>query len=344
MFINPLWTFFAIAGKIYGKQQLELSRLMNLRKKFERFCLRNRDKGIPNLMLYVAIGSGLVFLMSMMNGGEVLYDILCFDKTRILQGQVWRLFSYVFTYSLGDNPIFVVISLYCFYSLGRAIEHLWGTFRFNLFYLGGILLMDIFAMICCPTLPAEVSTANMEAYYEAVYLQMFYAGRMVYYLNLTMLIAFATLYPNAQFMILFIIPVKAWVMGLLYLVLNAIEFYNLCYPQFLFPHCLFPLVGFANYLLFFGKDIANLLPLSWRARISRGQKMQYRQEKRPPIQFRTGDFKKDTAAPKGNYTHRCTVCGRTDQTDPDLEFRYCSRCNGYYCYCEDHISNHSHIE
>ena len=45
-----------------------------------------------------------------------------------------------------------------------------------------------------------------------------------------------------------------------------------------------------------------------------------------------------------SYTHRCTVCGRTDVSHPDLEFRYCSRCKGYYCYCEDHISNHSHIQ
>ena len=44
------------------------------------------------------------------------------------------------------------------------------------------------------------------------------------------------------------------------------------------------------------------------------------------------------------YTHRCTVCGRTDASNPELEFRYCSKCNGYYCYCSDHINNHSHIQ
>ena len=44
------------------------------------------------------------------------------------------------------------------------------------------------------------------------------------------------------------------------------------------------------------------------------------------------------------YTHKCTVCGRTDVSNPELEFRYCSKCNGYYCYCSDHINNHSHIQ
>ena len=55
-----------------------------------------------------------------------------------------------------------------------------------------------------------------------------------------------------------------------------------------------------------------------------------------------------TQAPKKQeqpaYTHRCTVCGRTDVSNPELEFRYCSKCKGYYCYCGDHINNHSHIQ
>ena len=53
--------------------------MKNLRRNFERFCLRNRSKGIPNLMLYIALGSGVVFLMSMFNGGEMLYEWLRFD-------------------------------------------------------------------------------------------------------------------------------------------------------------------------------------------------------------------------------------------------------------------------
>ena len=41
---------------------------------------------------------------------------------------------------------------------------------------------------------------------------------------------------------------------------------------------------------------------------------------------------------------KCSVCGKTDLTDPQMEFRYCSKCNGYYCYCADHINNHIHIQ
>ncbi|MBR4098714.1 MAG: hypothetical protein IKK44_01845, partial [Clostridium sp.] len=44
------------------------------------------------------------------------------------------------------------------------------------------------------------------------------------------------------------------------------------------------------------------------------------------------------------YLHKCTVCGVTDADDPDMEFRYCSKCNGYYCYCMNHINDHVHVK
>ena len=304
--------------------------MKDLRRKFNRMCLRNRDKGIPNLMLYICIGSGLVYLMSMMNGGSVLYDALAFNKALILKGQVWRLFTYVFTYNQGGNPLLVLISLVCYFSLARAIEHLWGTFRFNLFYFTGILFMDIFAMIFAPAATGDLTTeAGMYAYI----FHEFYASRMVYYLNLTLLIGYATLYPDAQFLIFFVIPVRAWILGLLYLLLNAIELFNLMVPQFLFPHCLFPLVGFGSYLLYFGSDIKNLLPPGLRMRATRGY--------RRAAPKKTGTVPFRPAQP--SYTHKCTVCGRTDVSNPELEFRYCSRCSGYHCYCQEHIDHHEHI-
>ena len=301
--------------------------MKKLRKKFDRYCIVNRNKGIPNLMLYICMGSGLVYLMSLMNGGSVLYDLLAFDKAKILKGEVWRLLTYVFTYNLGGNPILVIIGLVCYYSLARAMESVWGTLRFNLFYFSGIILMDIFAMVFAPVWNGDLATeADIMAY---VY-HNFYASRMAIYVNLTLLIGYATMYPDAQFVIFFIIPVKAWILGLLYLVVNAIEMFNLMIPDFLFPMCLFPLVGFANYILFFGSDAKNLIPMGLRLRARKTTK-----KATGTIQFRP--------APKA-HTHKCSVCGRTDVTNPELEFRYCSRCSGYHCYCEDHISSHSHIE
>ncbi len=288
--------------------------MKNLRTRFERFCFRHRNWGIPNLMLYISIGTALVYFMTMATENYVLYEWLCFDRSLILQGQVWRLFSYAFLMD-GSNVFLMLLALVCYYSMGRAMENVWGTFRFNLFYLSGLLINDIYCMI-------------------------FNCYADVYYLNLSLFLAYATMYPDAQFLILFIIPVKAWILALIDLVL--VLFGLLANP---FPVNFFSVLSIANYFLFFGKDVLRVIPVSWRINAARLFKKKPKKAGNPqPIQFpNAGSYEASVARPKAPYTHRCTVCGRTDISDPDLEFRYCSRCSGYHCYCEDHISNHQHI-
>ena len=296
--------------------------MKSIRSRFERFCFRHRDKGIPNLMLFISLGSGLVYLFSFFSQNPILYDILAFDRELILQGQIWRLLSYVLIYDAG-NLILTAIALVCYYSLGTAMENLWGTLRFNLFYLTGILLQDVFCMI-------------------------FGGSALVDNLNLSLFLGYATLYPTAQFLFLFIIPVKAWIFAVVDLGLTIYQVLVLTTYGW-FPYSLYPLVAIANYFLFFGKDIANVFPMSWRVNASRLFKKKKKtttpKQKPSVIPFPSaGSYQATTAAPKAPYNHRCSICGRTDVSHPELEFRYCSRCNGYYCYCEDHISNHEHIQ
>ena len=305
--------------------------MSNLRTRFERFCFKNRDKGIPNLMLYIALGNALVTIMGMMNSGEVLFNALCFDKDRILQGQVWRLVSYVFTQSGGG--FLELIFIYFFYMLGRQVENSMGTLKFNLYYFSGVILMDIFAMIFCPSIPSEGMISLEDYEFLTAVLPAYW--NMAYYLHLSLVLLYATTHPDSQFLILFIIPVKAWILAVIYLVLEIVEIYNLSYPVMYFPHNLFPLVALANYLLFVGKDILNLLPFSLRAKIHRSPK---KGKKPPKVVIFPGGKKEE----RGDYNHRCEICGRTDVTNPELEFRYCSRCTGYRCYCEEHINNHTH--
>ncbi len=289
--------------------------MKKLRQRFNRFCFQHRNAGIPNLMLYVILGSAVVYVLSMMDKSNTLYYALCFDRELILQGQVWRLFTYMFTYSGGD-ALRTVIGLVCYFSLGRAVENAWGTLRFNLFYFTGVILQDIFAM--ATGMPASIT-----------------------YLNLSLLLAYATLYPDSQFLLFFIIPIRAWVLALVNLVLTLLPVFQLI--QF-FPLNLYSLVAIANYFLFFGKDVLNLLPRSWR--INARRLFQKKPAKKTgSVPFPTaGSYQASVQKPTAPYTHRCTVCGRTDVSNPELEFRYCSRCKGYHCYCEDHISNHTHIE
>ena len=284
--------------------------MKNLRRKFDLFCFKNRDKGIPNLMLYIVLGNAVVYLMSLITNSNFLYQLLYFDRSLILQGQIWRLFTYALSYN-GGNLLITAIALLCYYSLGKSIENIWGTLKFNLFYLTGIVMMDIYCLI-------------------------FGGYASVSYLNMSLFLSYATLYPDAHFLLFYIIPIKAWFFALVDLVLVLVNLFTS--P---FPYNFFSVISLANYFLFFGKDVLNVIPQSWR---TNARRLFRKQPKAKVIRFDAGSYQASNASPKAPYTHRCTVCGRTDVSDPQLEFRYCSRCKGYYCYCEDHINNHAHIQ
>lgn len=275
--------------------------------------MRNRNKGIPNLMLYISLGTAVVYLMSNIFGNTYLYGLLYFDRNLILHGQIWRLFTYPLTY-YNSNLLLTAIALLCYYSLGRAMENIWGTLRFNLFYLTGVVMMDVYCLI-------------------------FGGYASVSYLNMSLFLSYATLYPDSHFLLFFIIPIKAWIFALFDLVIVLLGLFTS--P---FPYNLFPVIALANYFLFFGKDVLNVVPVSWRANARRLFRKKPKGQKGRTIDFNAGSYEASHATPKAPYTHRCTVCGRTDVSNPELEFRYCSKCKGYYCYCQDHINNHSHIQ
>ena len=293
--------------------------MKNLRTRFERFCYVNRYKGIPNLMLYIAVGTAIVYLVGQIAGNYTLYDLLCFHRESILHGQIWRLFTYPLTYGTGNSSLLLIgISLLCYYSLGQAMENVWGTLKFNLFYFTGMILMDIYCLV--------------------------FGGQAdVTYLNLSLFLSYATMYPDSHFLLFFFIPVKAWIFALFDLAIVILDLFTL--P---FPYSLFSVISLANYFLFFGKDVLNVVPLAWRTnlrRLLRKNKSAGSTKQQPKvIPFNAGSYEASMAKPQAPYTHRCTICGKTDISHPDLEFRYCSRCNGYYCYCEEHINNHVHIQ
>ena len=289
--------------------------MKNLRRQFDIYCYKNRNKGISNLMLYIVIGNAVVYLMSSMGNNSILYSLLCFNRNAILRGEIWRLITYPLTYQI-NSPLLMLISLFCYYSIGRAMENIWGTLKFNLFYITGVVLMDIYCLI-------------------------FGGQASVTYLNLSLFLSYATLFPDVHFLLFFIIPIKGWFFALFDLAIVVVDLFTL--P---FPYNFFSVISIANYFLFFGKDVLNVIPRSWRVNASRLFRKSPKSQPQKPkiIQFDAGSYEASKAAPAAPYTHRCSVCGRTDISHPDLEFRYCSRCKGYYCYCEDHISNHTHIQ
>jgi len=286
--------------------------MQNLRRNFERFCLRHRNWGIPNLMLVVAVGNLIVYLFSTIDPSNILYHVLSFDPQKILSGQIWRIFTYIFVPS-GDNILLVFILLFFYFQIGRLLESHWGRFRFNLFYFTGILLTSAAALLLN-------STATS------------------YYLDMSLMLAFATLYPESQFLLFYIIPIKAKYLALVYLGYTAV-----IVIIGLFPYNLYPVFALLNYFLFFGSDILNLFGLSFRSKVKKATTA-------PPKSRETSNpnpnwaDKYRSASGQKPYHHKCTICGRTDTDNPDLEFRYCSRCRGYHCYCMDHINNHPHMQ
>ncbi len=289
--------------------------MKNLRRKMERFFYRNRNKGIPNLMLWFLGANVVSYLFYMMDSTGLLYSMLCFDRDLIFQGQVWRLFSFLLLEFTGTSPFLAIFFLIFYYQMGQTLENVWGTCKFNIYFLTAWLMSVISGLL--------LNYASFS------------------FIHTSMFLAFATMYPDTQFRIFFIIPLKARWLGIFDL---AMYLYLLLRIS-IFPINLMPLFALANYFLYFGKDIANIFPDSWRINARR----LFRRKKQPSgsktIPFRpTGSYEGDNVRPKAPYTHKCVICGRTDLSDPGLEFRYCSRCKGYHCYCIDHINNHSHVE
>ena len=290
--------------------------MKNLRRKYAAFFQRNRNRGIPNLMLWIAVGNLIVFLISTMDPSGLTYSALAFSPALILRGQVWRLFTYVFTVLCGVNATGLLLGallLLVYYSLGNSLEATWGRLRFNLYYLSGVLLSDLVGLL-------------------------FRIPMSVEYINLSLFLAYATLYPETRFLLFWFIPVKARWLGLIELGLSA---WSVLSGLLTAPNSftyLIPVIALLNYFLHFGKDIANLLPVSWRVNLTRK-----RSPRNKTIPF-PGGVHASSPRTEAPYTHKCTVCGRTDVSNPELEFRYCSKCKGYYCYCSDHINNHVHIQ
>jgi membrane associated rhomboid family serine protease len=272
-------------------------------------------------MLFVSVGTLIVYFFTMIDPSNVLYRFLCFDRTAILHGQVWRLITYIFIPT--SSGIWLLLLLFAYYGIGRMVEAVWGTLKFNLFYLCGVVIMDIAGLIMGRT-------------------------ATTHYLNLSLFLALATMYPDNKVLLMYIIPIKMKYLAWFYL---AYTVFDVIQGDF------FSVFALLNYFLFFGKSCLNVLPGGDRVGARRFQfkrksggnngnpnwANKYRSASgRRPGSGNHGEFKKVVDAPA--YRHKCTVCGRTDVSNPELEFRYCSKCNGFYCYCQDHINNHVHIQ
>lgn len=282
----------------------------------DRFVMKHPRFGVPGLMKYIVIGNVVVYLLDMYSNYTAT-RLLGFWPGLILQGQIWRLVTFLIVPE-SMSLIWFAVALFFYYFLGTTLEQEWGTAKFTLFYLTGAVLTAVAGFI------GGLFLGSYQYMFSTPIATM---GSV----NFSLFLAFATLYPDAQIRVYFIIPVKAKWLAVFYV---ALTFFNVIASLSYLPVTLPPaLASLVNYAIFFWSDLtAYLGRFTGRVR---------RRTSRQTINFNAA---RRHAKEKKGYLHKCAVCGRTDTDYPDLEFRYCSKCNGYYCYCMDHINNHVHIQ
>ena len=264
--------------------------LDKLERKFGKFAIKG-------LMMYIVVLNMVVFLLNLFGGDlfqESIILKLVLIPEKVLEGEVWRLITFIFVPPELD-PLFIIFALILLYNYGIGLEEEWGSFRLNVYYFIGVLGIIIGAMIT--GFP--------------------YIGP--HFLNLSLMFAFARIYPHYTINLFFVIPVKikyiAWV-----------GWFSIGMAFIFGPISIKIAVGaaVANYFIFFGKEIL------FRSRVRSGsvvRKAVYNQNLKM----------KDSM-------HRCTVCGITEKDDPQMDFRYCSTCEGDYEYCIEHLKNHEHVK
>lgn len=278
--------------------------LNKMERKFGRYAIRNLTKYM--IFCYI-IGYALQYMQALFEVPLISY--LYMSPYHILHGgQIWRLVSWLLIPPGSDNIFFVLIMLMFYYSLGTTLERTWGAFRYNVYVLGGILCTVIGAFLLY-FLMGVGSVPYMPAF-------------STYYINLSIFLAFAMNYPDMEVLFMMIIPMK-----MKYLAYLDIAY--LLYDMVKGDRGIRTVIvaSLLNFIVYF------LTTRNYR-RIS------------PKEIHRRQQFQKAVhpSMAKGVTKHKCAVCGRTEKDGDDLEFRFCSKCNGNYEYCQDHLFTHQHIK
>ena len=284
-----------------------MSWIDKLERKFGR-------RGIPNLTMYMVICYVLGYLLNALNPS--LLSMLSLEPAMILRGQIWRLVTWVIYPPQNGNFLFFVIAIFFFYyPIGNSLERTWGTFRYNLYIFSGLFFVVVGA-----------------------FLTYFLTGRVflvgsvftTYYVSTSVFLAYAACYPDMQLLLWFVIPIKMKWMGWLYGIMILYDIVS--YVRMGAWVMTVPIIAsFLNFILFFFSGI-NLHRYN------------------PKEVKRRREFKKAMAGSRVNpdtgsaAKHKCAICGRTELDDPNLEFRFCSKCNGNYEYCQDHLFTHEHVK
>ena len=295
--------------------------MSDFERRFGKYAIRN----LPLIMIICyAVG----YIIRYINPEFLMY--LNLDPYKIIHGQVWRIVTWLLVPPNDNNLLFVLIMLFCYYSIGVSLERTWGTYKFNVYIFSGIgfMLLGAFAIMIIAYISGGSLVAGIYGQYVAAYFS-------TYYINMSILLAFALTFPDATFLFMFFIPIKAKWLALIYAVLLLIEF----------------ITGNLFIRVALGTAMLNLLIFCLTNRKGLGVKPVKMQNYVKKMRTQTsGGFQRsagggrDLSRSSGIVTrHKCAICGRTEADEPDMQFRFCSKCEGNYEYCEDHLYTHTHV-
>lgn len=281
--------------------------MTKLERKFGKFA-------IPNLTLILIGGFVLGYLIEIISP-EAL-SIIALDPIKVMQGQVYRLLTWVIIPPYGAS-IFVIITLMFYFYVGRTLENTWGDFRYTVYILAGILFTDLGIML---TYLVMFFTGQQE--FINRYSEYGLYGASTYYLCMSMFLAYAFMFPDMQVLMYFIIPIKVKWLGYLdiaYLIVEVLRFGLMKY----YTGMITVIMSVLNFILFY-------FMMKGKSRVTPAHRKRKRQ------------YKREVRQTQILTRHKCAICGRTEEDDPTLEFRYCSRCKGNYEYCQNHLFTHEH--
>lgn len=280
--------------------------LNKMERQYGRYAIHNLTKYMIGCY---AIGYILLYIGQAFDANFFQYLLL--SPYHIMHGQIWRIVSWILIPPSSSNIIFVLIMLSFYYYLGTALERTWGAFRYNVYILGGMLCTVIGAFILY-----FISGSN--EMFSLINGMSF----STYYINLSIFLAFAMNYPDMEVLFMMIIPIKIKYLALLDV-----------------AYLLFDLIrgGWGTRTVI----IASLLNFIIYFLMTRNYRRISPQEIHRKQQFKKAVHPQMTP---GGTRHKCAVCGRTEKDGEHLEFRYCSKCNGNYEYCQDHLFTHQHIK
>lgn len=290
--------------------------LNKMERKFGRYA-------IPNLSLYLILGYVLGYLLEFINPAVV--DFLTLNPYLILRGQIWRLVTWIII-PPSSFDLFTIIMLMFYYSVGTNLERTWGTFYYNVYLFMGMIftILGSFLIMGISYVPAFHSNMVREACGSAAYFLLIARSFSTYFVNMSIFLGFAATFPEVQVLLMFIIPIKVKWMGIAYGIILIVQFLQT------------DIVG----KIVIGASLLNFVVFFLMTRSGVGMRISPRQVKR------RHDYSREIkrAKPASVSKHKCAICGKNSEDNPEAEFRFCSKCNGNYEYCQDHLFTHTHVK